>query len=128
MGLRQVCGEGIDLARSEARRKSESSRDMGGRSARGPLGVATGNCVMPTHTSEGMTPVPQAATLSPQLLLSFGPVEATWRGLFVAGRLDELPRRECACVSGRVFCEPVFERWIQMDFMGISNYCPLLSM
>ena len=83
---------------------------------------------MPTHTSEGMTPVPQAATLSPQLLLSFGPVEATWRGLLLwdghsrlhrlyrlpLSGLDELSRSECACRTVVAGCrEPVIPKVVK---------------
>jgi hypothetical protein len=42
------------------------------------MGVATIGA--PRHTNEGMTSEPERHTLTPQLLLSFGPVEATWRG------------------------------------------------
>jgi endonuclease YncB( thermonuclease family) len=36
------------------------------------------------HSTDGMTSELERPILTPQLLLSLGPVEATWRGLFVA--------------------------------------------
>ena len=38
------------------------------------------------HLLEGMTDVLPIVTLTSQLLFSFGPVEATWRGYFFAAR------------------------------------------